>query len=58
VVHELLHLCGPRHDGMYELLLGRYLPDWRERERQLLGWVPYSAMAQGGEDGGEAHGDT
>jgi hypothetical protein len=39
VVHELLHLRAPRHNGMYELLLGRYLPDWRERERALTGRV-------------------
>jgi predicted metal-dependent hydrolase len=45
VVHELLHLRGPRHDGMYELLLGRYLPDWRERERALMGWVALTSVS-------------
>jgi predicted metal-dependent hydrolase len=39
VVHELLHLRAPRHDRMYELLLGRYLPDWRAREQGLMRWV-------------------
>jgi predicted metal-dependent hydrolase len=45
VVHELLHLCAPRHDGMYKLLLGRYLPDWRERERALMGWVALTSVS-------------
>ena len=39
VVHELLHLVVARHGGMFELLLGRHVPDWREREQELGRWV-------------------
>jgi predicted metal-dependent hydrolase len=39
VVHELLHLVIARHGGMFELLLGRHLPDWREREKELGKWT-------------------
>lgn len=35
VCHELLHLVVPNHNGVFHLLLGRYLPDWRVRERAL-----------------------
>jgi len=35
VCHELLHLRVPGHNRLYRLLLGHYIPDWREREREL-----------------------
>jgi len=40
VVHELLHLQVPHHNALYRLLLLRYLPDWRQRERDLGSWGP------------------
>jgi hypothetical protein len=39
VVHELLHLVVARHGRMFELLLGRHLPDWKERESELGRWT-------------------
>ena len=39
VVHELLHLIVPTHTKAYHLMLGRYVPDWQDREQQLGGWV-------------------
>ena len=35
IVHELLHLRVPRHDRLFRVLLGRYLPDHRRREAEL-----------------------
>ncbi len=39
VCHELVHLRVPEHGKGWQALMGAYLPDWRERERQLAGWV-------------------
>jgi hypothetical protein len=39
VCHELLHLRVPAHGKGWRALMGVYLPDWRERERRLAGWV-------------------
>ncbi|MFQ5610593.1 MAG: M48 family metallopeptidase [Anaerolineae bacterium] len=39
VCHELLHLKVPTHNRLYYLLLGRHIPDWREREQELGRWV-------------------
>jgi predicted metal-dependent hydrolase len=37
--HELVHLWVPEHGKGWQALMGAYLPDWRERERRLAGWV-------------------
>ncbi|TEU15365.1 MAG: M48 family peptidase [Anaerolineales bacterium] len=39
VCHELVHLRVPEHGKGWRALMGAYLPDWRERERRLAGWV-------------------
>ena len=39
VVHELLHLKFPDHRQGWQVSMGMYLPDWRERERRLQGYV-------------------
>ena len=40
VVHELLHLKFPDHRQGWQVSMGMYVPDWRERERRLAGYVP------------------
>lgn len=35
IVHELCHLLHPRHDKNFHRLLGRILPDWKERKERL-----------------------
>jgi len=41
LVHELVHLLEPSHNGRFYALMDRYLPDWRERrdalERGVMG---------------------
>jgi predicted metal-dependent hydrolase len=39
ICHELLHLRSPTHNRVYRLLLSSYIPDWREKERELGQWV-------------------
>lgn len=39
VCHELVHLRVPEHGKGWQALMGIYLPDWREREQQLAGWI-------------------
>jgi len=39
VCHELVHLRVPEHGKGWQALMGVYLPDWREREHRLAGWV-------------------
>lgn len=39
ICHELLHLRLPEHSKGWQAMMGAYLPDWRERERRLAGWV-------------------
>ena len=39
VVHELLHLKFPDHRQGWQVSMGLSLPDWRERERRLAGYV-------------------
>ena len=34
-IHELVHLLEPRHDAAFWTRLGRVLPDYRQRKRQL-----------------------
>ena len=38
VVHELMHLRYPDHQRGWRVSMGMYLPDWRERDSQLLSW--------------------
>ncbi|MFP4487697.1 MAG: M48 family metallopeptidase [Bacteroidales bacterium] len=35
VVHEMVHLLERRHDARFYALMGKYLPDWKER-RSLI----------------------
>jgi len=42
VCHELVHLKIPGHGKGWQALMGIHLPDWRERERRLAGWVMQS----------------
>jgi predicted metal-dependent hydrolase len=35
LVHELVHLLEASHNGRFYALMGRYLPDWRERKEAL-----------------------
>ncbi len=37
VVHELVHLREPGHGPGFRNLMGRVLPDWKERRRRLHG---------------------
>jgi hypothetical protein len=46
ICHELLHRKVPNHNQSWELLMGMHIPDWRERERRLAGW-----MVREGDDG-------
>jgi predicted metal-dependent hydrolase len=39
ICHELVHLRVPEHGKGWQALMGAYLPDWREREQRLAGWV-------------------
>lgn len=39
VVHELLHLKFPNHAKGWQVSMGMYLPDWRERARRLGYWM-------------------
>jgi predicted metal-dependent hydrolase len=39
VLHELAHLCVPRHDQAFLTLLDANMPDWQER-RRLLNSLP------------------
>lgn len=39
ICHELVHLQVPHHNRLYRLVLSRYIPDWRERERELGRWA-------------------
>jgi predicted metal-dependent hydrolase len=44
IVHELVHLIEPRHSPRFYRLLGRVMPDWRQR-RERLASVGYRAWA-------------
>jgi predicted metal-dependent hydrolase len=39
VVHELVHLLEPTHNERFQMLMQRYLPDWKHR-RQVLNRLP------------------
>lgn len=39
VVHELCHLLEASHGPRFKALMTRFLPDWRERERKLIGGI-------------------
>jgi len=51
VVHELLHLKFPDHRQGWQVSMGGYLPDWRERERRLAATITLPVR------GDQAHGD-
>lgn len=40
VVHELLHLKFPDHRKGWQVSMGMYLSDWREREYRLQRYIP------------------
>lgn len=35
IVHELVHLLAPNHGPVFKSFLHAYLPDWKQREREL-----------------------
>jgi len=35
IVHELTHLFEPSHNHRFKSLMTRYLPDWKERKKEL-----------------------
>jgi len=39
VCHELIHCKIPGHGKGWQVLMGIHLPDWREREERLAGWI-------------------
>lgn len=39
VVHELCHLLEASHGPRFKALMTQFLPDWRERERKLIGGI-------------------
>lgn len=39
ICHELVHLKIPSHGKGWQTLMSIHLPDWREREERLAGWV-------------------
>ncbi len=39
VVHELVHLLAPNHSRLFKHFMDAYLPDWREREKELQTYV-------------------
>ena len=38
IVHELVHLLIPNHGKVFKSFMYAYMPDWQERERQLLNY--------------------
>lgn len=44
IVHELVHLLAPNHGKVYKSFLLAYMPDWKERERELQ---EYAGTARG-----------
>lgn len=43
VVHELVHLLVPKHGAEFDTCLQGWLPDWRQRERELR--LPLDVLA-------------
>ncbi len=43
VCHELVHLKIPHHGRGFRALMGCYIPDWQQRERNLASWVVQSS---------------
>ena len=35
LVHEMVHLFEPSHNHRFKALMGKFLPDWRERQLRL-----------------------
>ena len=35
IVHELCHLLEPSHNKRFKMLMGRFMPDWKERKKRL-----------------------
>ncbi len=46
IVHELLHLKFPDHRRGWRVSMGMYIPDWRDRERQLQSMVLSGKMTE------------
>jgi len=38
ICHELVHLKVPGHGKGWQMLMGLYMHDWQERERELAAW--------------------
>jgi len=35
LVHELVHLLEPSHNARFKSLMTQYLPDWKQRKKEL-----------------------
>lgn len=35
IVHELCHLLEPSHNQRFKMLMGSFMPDWKERKKRL-----------------------
>jgi len=46
VVHELLHLKFPDHRKGWQVSMGMYLPDWRERAERLQQFIHLHILSQ------------
>lgn len=44
ICHELTHLRVLNHGPEFRRLMSEAMPDWRERERHLTGWVAAAAL--------------
>ena len=40
IVHELLHLKFPDHRKGWQVSMGMYIPDWKDREFRLQQYIP------------------
>ena len=39
ICHDLVHLRVPDHGKGFQAMMNAHMPDWRERESRLSGWV-------------------
>jgi len=47
ICHELVHLRIPHHGKGFRALMGCYMPDWRQRELSLAGWILENKITNG-----------
>ncbi len=44
IVHELTHLLEPSHNKRFKALMSRFLPDWRQRQKELESYPPLRSV--------------